>query len=278
MNLKNVKNDLAGFSLIEVVVVMGVVGVLSLAVMRLFEMQQNNISMIETKVESNAILSHIGQLFENESVCSFNLKQPNIPDFTSSKYLPFTGAIKRIEIAHLEMPSGLGSQTLLTTGPIPSHRIYVEMIGLDNINRIGTSENYSAELDIQVRSHGLSGTGGTIRRSIPLFLKTDLAAGPGALITSCSTKMSGNSSFLEGWPHFINCGDPISPGEAWALSAVGRYVRNSGPESSSRTSVINFQSNGDYLSISKKSPAHSGAGCIGKSLQDLKSEGRTSSL
>ncbi len=269
-----IKSNNNGFNLIEAIVVLGIVSISMVAIVQLMQSNMRTASSFETKFELNSKVSIISQLFENESLCSYNLKSPNISNFQLTRYLPLTGPITSIPVTKLEIPASSAPEVLIQVGRVENEKLNIRSISIENISRIGTTNFYKAEVGVFSSMYGLSADGPTIRRSFPLFLTTNISHGQ-AQITACSTRLS-SGTLLGSWPMFINCGTSLSPGEIWTATEEARYARNTGPETSSRTSVIDFNSDGTWNQIRVRGSTHDALGCVGKSIQTLKSEGRTS--
>lgn len=232
-----------GFSLIEVLIVSGILVISALATSTIVSNMNRQIVRIEAGAHSDALLRNVTIAFSTPGVCQFNLKSPN---FSALTFNP-TDANAKIPIRILEMQSGGGTVPLInTTGTVtqPTAGYWVKSLELQNLKQVGTGNIFLGELvlaaskDAPTTSSSDETKDGYLEKTIPLYLNTTGAPGTVTIVDCSAINNFGGANenqIITGWPNNLKCG-----GTVWSVYRKGQYHCFRGGETTTRSSFMEY--------------------------------------
>lgn len=255
-----------GFSLVEILIAVGLISITSLAMATLFSNMSNMSGVLESRSAAADTMTEIRFAFGNEAACNSGLTAANFSTLT----IPTTAApLAAFSLTVNRLSSNLGTPLVLAqTGAPATPRLMVNGINLINWRRIGTSTFYMADLRINFTP---TTTGIALSRVVPMNFEAP-GAGPTATLTRCSTlplPPPPATNPLAGWPQHILCG-----GVVWNLHGAGTYNCFRGGEKQTRSAIMSWDPTTRRLSNVNSPGACSAAGCTDKTMDEFIAEGR----
>jgi hypothetical protein len=226
-----------GFGLIETLVAIAVTSLLMVSMLSVVSSLSTTVSRFENITQANMSNNATSSALSYPGSCDFNLKSPNFSSLAFNK----SSSTASISITKLEIPTPTTPSLLLQLNMTAAPQLYVKAITLKDFVQIGATNNFVSNVYVVYSNQPTTSSLPTtqiFQRKFPLNLAVSIA-GSTATITNCSTgplaaAMTGAEIF-PGWPNGLICS-----GYLWPIMAPGRYHFFLGGESTTRSSIANF--------------------------------------
>lgn len=138
----SVKNN-KGFTLVEILISVGIMAIVSLAISQLFISQMKQNKQINQKLEATDLNNLLLQVFQTQSLCDLNFKNKKI-DISNPNSIP--------DINIAQISSGLGQYIAKQNTPLSSsqNELFVDKINLTNLKQAG-GQYYQGTLKIDLK-------------------------------------------------------------------------------------------------------------------------------
>lgn len=212
-HFKNKKSK--GFSLIQIVVSLGLMSIIALVMAEIFRQQQKSLQYLTQKYDILNLQNSLNSLFiASSSVCSSQL---NGQTFSTTGMTGAAPSPTVISFPSNEIRAGVGSSSYLLAkagAPLPGSFVAVETIQVNNILDTGVTGRYVANLVIHFDRNSL------VQPMKPLNLNLLLYAtvsGTTATVVNCGSESKLNCPVTTAWTgsQHQNVFCPIGTTAAW---------------------------------------------------------------
>lgn len=259
-----------GFSLVEILIAVGLLSITSLVIATLFTQMSNMVSIIDTRSNATDLMNQIRFALGPESACNSTL---NVPNFQSLTIPTNQGQLNTFSLRVNRLRISVGTPLLLAeTNQSVTPRLTVSQINFRKWQRVGTSSVYMASLEISFSPPG-GATGIPLLRSIPVNFEAPGGGATGQL-TRCSTlplTPTPPTGPLANWPHNVFCG-----GNVWTIVAPGVYHCFRGGELTTRSSIMKWDSGSRRMvnSVIRSDEGYCGVGsCDSRTMDEILATG-----
>ncbi|MCM2279235.1 MAG: hypothetical protein NDJ89_14255 [Oligoflexia bacterium] len=176
--------NLEGFSLVQVLIGMGLLGVLGLLFAQITTQSLKGQSAVRGSSELNHLVDQVTLVLQNPTVCSSNLTAANL---SSVSFDSSSGALpgQVITINRITLPSG---SVIAEPGMKISSGLVLMKLELRGFQELSAGTHYLAMVRLEAKREQNSAIGSPIlTRDVPLTLATHIVSGTTAQIDQCGS-------------------------------------------------------------------------------------------
>lgn len=228
-----------GTSLIEIIVVMGIFGIIAAAMATLFSNQQHQMRILTQKQELLDLKNILLMQLSRPEICTWQFKDKRV-DLSGSPTASNPSPSK-VELNQLYHGPDTTSALIGETGqllPGTQTRIRVSKISLEGFYTSGNPNEYIASLKVVLEEDSLAIPFQPSRITQVISVNpTDPIANK--RIVSCGGSAQTQKRIFTNWPNNLICGNKV-----WTVYTPGQYHCFAGGETTTRSGLMTFSNSG----------------------------------